>query len=276
MTSRTSRGLAVTYVVLTAGVLISALPLVWVFISSLKTVSDIFVTPPQLVPSPATLDNYTALFDRVPFLRWFFNSVVTSAVATVLAVFFSALAGYAFAKFDFRGRTFLFDVMFSSLMIPFAVILVPLFILVTRMGWADSYAALVVPWVAPAFGIFLMRQFIVQGVPDELLDAARMDGASEIGIFLRIVLPIIRPALGALAVWNFLNSYNSFLWPLTTISSESLLTLPLGLAAMNGNYSREYGLVLAAALLAAVPTVLLFLALRRQLISGLTVGAVKG
>jgi ABC-type glycerol-3-phosphate transport system permease component len=257
-------------------VVVSALPLVWVFISSLKTVSDIFVSPPQLVPSPATLDNYTELFDRVPFVRWFLNSVVTSAIATVLAVFFSALAGYAFAKFDFRGRRFLFDVMFSSLMIPFAVILVPLFILVTRMGWADSYAALVVPWVAPAFGIFLMRQFIVQGVPDELLDAARMDGASEIGIFLRIVLPIIRPALGALAVWNFLNSYNSFLWPLTTISSESLLTLPLGLAAMNGNYSREYGLVLAAALLAAVPTVLLFLALRRQLISGLTVGAVKG
>ena len=276
MNRRWTPSLLLIHLVLALGVVVSIAPLAWVAVSSFKEVADIFRYPPHLIPSPATMESYRNLFAEVPFTRWFVNSLVTSVLATGAAVFFSALAGYAFAKYRFRGRRLLFDVMFSSLMVPFAVILVPLFVEITRFGWADSYIALVVPWVAPAFGIFLMRQFIVQGVPDELLDAARMDGASEIGIFLRIVLPIIRPALGALAVWNFLNSYNSFLWPLTTISSESLLTLPLGLAAMNGNYSRDYGLVLAAALLAAVPTVLLFLALRRQLISGLTVGAVKG
>jgi ABC-type glycerol-3-phosphate transport system permease component len=276
MSRRWTPSLALIHLVLALGVLISVGPLAWVALSSFKQVSDIFRYPPQLIPSPGTLDSYRTLFGEIPFSRWFVNSVVTSVVATAAAVFFSALAGYAFAKYRFRGRRFLFDVMFSSLMVPFAVVLVPLFIEITRLGWADSYLALVVPWIAPAFGIFLMRQFIIQTVPDEIIDAARVDGAGEFQIFWRIVVPVVRPALGALAVWNFLNAYNSFLWPLTVISNQDMLTLPLGLNALNGNYSREYGTVLAAALLAALPTIGLFLTLRRQLISGLTVGSVKG
>jgi len=273
---RTTPVLVTIHLLLAAGVVICVVPLLWVAVSSVKEVSDIFRFPPQLVPHPATFDNYRLLFADVPFWRWFFNSLLTSVAATAAAVFFSALAGYAFAKYRFKGRRFLFDVLFSSLMVPFAVILVPLFVVVTRLGWADSYTALVVPWVAPAFGIFLMRQFIIQTVPDEIIDAARIDGAGEFQTFWRIVVPIIRPGLAALAVWNFLSAYNSFLWPLTVISSDSRYTLPLGLAAMNGNYSREYGTVLAAAFLAALPTILLLLTLRRQLISGLTVGSVKG
>lgn len=276
MNRRTTPVLVTIHLLLAAGVVICVVPLLWVAVSSVKEVSDIFRFPPQLVPHPATFDNYRLLFADVPFWRWFFNSLLTSVAATAAAVFFSALAGYAFAKYRFKGRRFLFDVLFSSLMVPFAVILVPLFVVVTRLGWADSYTALVVPWVAPAFGIFLMRQFIIQTVPDEIIDAARIDGAGEFQTFWRIVVPIIRPGLAALAVWNFLSAYNSFLWPLTVISSDSRYTLPLGLAAMNGNYSREYGTVLAAAFLAALPTILLLLTLRRQLISGLTVGSVKG
>ena len=276
MSRRSTPSLVMIHLLLVAGVAVSVAPLLWVAVGSVKQVSEIFSYPPRLVPAPATLDNYRLLFGDQPFWRWFVNSLATSVAATVVAVFLSALAGYGFAKYRFRGRRFLFDVLFSSLMVPFAVILVPLFVEMTRLGWADSYAALVVPWVAPAFGIFLMRQFIIQTVPDEMIDAARVDGAGEFQTFWRIVVPVIRPALGALAVWNFLNAYNSYLWPLTVISSDSKYTLPLGLAALNGNYSREYGTVLAAAFLAALPTIGLLLTLRRQLISGLTVGSVKG
>lgn len=264
------------YALLCILVLIFVLPLVWALSSSFKPVADIFVYPPKLWPTEATLQNFRDLFDNVPFPHWLFTSLWVSLVGTAIAVFFCALGGYAFAKYSFPGQRILFDIMFSSMMIPFAVILVPLFVEMARIGWADQYVALIVPWVAPAFGIFMMRQFIVQSVPDEAIEAARIDGASEFGIFLRVVLPIVRPALGALAVWNFLNSYNSFQWPLVVMTTESRFTLPLGLNSLVGTYSREYGLVMAGTIVAAVPTLILFFALRKQLIEGLTVGSVKG
>jgi len=264
------------YAVLIILLLVAVVPLLWALSSSFKPVSEIFVYPPQLWPSHGTLQNFSDLFNNVPFPRWLWTSLWVSIVATAVAVFFCALGGYAFAKYRFPGQRILFDIMFSSMMIPFAVILIPLFVEMARIGWADQYVALIVPWVAPAFGIFMMRQFIVQSVPDEVIEAARIDGASEFGIFLRVVLPIVRPALGALAVWNFLNSYNSFLWPLVVLSTEERFTLPLGLNSLVGSYSREYGLVMAGTILAAVPTLLLFFFLRKQLIEGLTVGSVKG
>lgn len=275
---RNSRALRMTslYTLLGLLVLVFVLPMVWALSSSFKPVADIFVYPPKLWPTRATLQNFRDLFDNVPFPHWLFTSLWVSLVGTAIAVFFCALGGYAFAKYSFPGQRLLFDIMFSSMMIPFAVILVPLFVEMARIGWADQYVALIVPWVAPAFGIFMMRQFIVQSVPDEAIEAARIDGAGEFGIFLRVVLPIVRPALGALAVWNFLNSYNSFQWPLVVMTTESRFTLPLGLNSLVGTYSREYGLVMAGTIVAAVPTLILFFALRKQLIEGLTVGSVKG
>lgn len=264
------------YVVLVLILIVAVLPLLWALSSSFKPVAEIFVYPPKLWPTHGTLQNFTDLFKNVPFPRWLWTSLWVSILATALAVFFCSLGGYAFAKYHFPGQRVLFDIMFSSMMIPFAVILIPLFVEMAKIGWADTYVALIVPWVAPAFGIFMMRQFIIQAVPDQVIEAARIDGASEFGIFCRIVLPMVRPALGALAVWNFLNSYNSFLWPLVVLSSEEKFTLPLGLNSLVGTYSREYGLVMAGTILAAVPTILIFLALRKQLIEGLTVGSVKG
>lgn len=262
--------------VLIAGLTLPVLPIVWTLFSSFKPVSDIFTYPPRLLPSEPTVEHYWRLFTEVLFLRWFWNSLWVGVVTTVLALFFSALGGFAFAKYQFRGKTLLFNTVLGSMLIPFAVLLIPLFVLTTRIGLVDSLLALIIPWVAPAYGIFLMRQYIVQSVPDELIDAARIDGASEFGVFRQIVLPLVRPALGALAIWNFLAVYNSFLWPLVVLTSNEKLTLPVGLAALYGNYSREYGLVMAGAVLAAIPMIAVFIALRRQFIEGLTFGALKG
>jgi multiple sugar transport system permease protein len=272
-TAATRSGL---YAVLGLGLVIAASPLLWALSSAFKPVAEIFDYPPSIVPESPTLTSFERLFTEFDFWRWFGTSLAVAVVTTVAAVFLSAMGGYAFAKFRFPGQKLLFDVMFSSMMIPFGVLLVPLFVEITRFGLADTYLALIVPWVAPAFGIFMMRQFVLQSVPDEVIEAARIDGCSEFGAFLRIALPLLRPALGALGVWTFLNSYNSFLWPLVVLTSQDKFTLPLGLNSLISGYEREYGLVMAAAVLAAVPTIAAFLVLRRQLIEGLTVGSVKG
>jgi len=264
------------YVTLIALLLVFIAPLAWALSGSLKERGDIFAVPPTLIPDPVTFENYVNLISTQPFFAWFGMSIGTSTIATAVSVFVCALAGYGFAKFRFRGRRILFAVMFSSLSIPFAVILVPLFILVVKSGLANPWFSLIVPWVAPAFGIFMMQQFIVQSVPDDIIEAARIDGCSEFGTFLRVVLPLLRPSLGALAVWSFLQSYNSFMWPLVLVSDSQQYTIPLGLNILFASENRSYDLVLAGAVLASIPTILVFILLRKQLLEGLTAGAVKG
>ncbi|MGX1911598.1 carbohydrate ABC transporter permease [Streptomyces phaeochromogenes] len=272
--ARSRRGLL--YLTLVLLLLAFLAPLVWALSGSFKPRGDIFAYPPKLVPDPVTLHNYRALIEDQPFARWFVMSTVVAVVATVVSVFVCALAGYGFAKFRFAGKRLLFGVMFSSLSIPFAVILVPLFVILVKTGLGSPWFALIVPWVAPAFGIFMMQQYIVQSVSDSVLEAARIDGASEFGIFRRIVLPLLRPSLGALAVWTFLQSYNSFLWPLVLVSDSSQYTLPLGLQTLFVSEQRQYDLVMAGAVLAVLPAVALFVLLRKQLLEGLSTGAVKG
>ena len=267
---------AALYAGLTLLLLAFVAPLVWALSGSFKPRGDIFNYPPELIPDSPTLHNYRALLTDQPFLRWFLVSTVVALAATVVSVFVCALAGYGFAKFRFAGRRLLFGVMFSSLSIPFSVILVPLFVVVVKTGLGSPWFALVVPWVAPAFGIFMMQQYIVQSVPDETIEAARIDGCTEFGIFLRIVLPLLRPSLGALAVWTFLQSYNSFVWPLVLVSDSDQYTLPLGLQTLFRAENRQFDLVMAGSVLAVVPAVALFVLLRRQLLEGLSTGAVKG
>ncbi|WP_166848212.1 carbohydrate ABC transporter permease [Isoptericola sp. BMS4] len=269
-------GRVALYAVLGLLTVVYVAPLLWAVSSSLKDRSDIFAFPPSLIPDPATVDNYANLLATQPFWRWMLMSTVVAAVSTVATVFLCSLAGFGFAKYEFRGKRVLFDVMFSSLAIPFAVIVVPLFVLVAKLGLANPFFALVVPWVAPAFGIFMMRQYTEQSVPDEILDAARIDGCSELRTFLSVVMPLLRPAVGALAVWSFLNSYNTLLWPLVIIAEPEYYTLPLGLQALFGAEGRQYDLVMAGSVLAAVPALIVFFVLRKQLVSGLTAGAVKG
>ncbi|MCX5415916.1 carbohydrate ABC transporter permease [Streptomyces sp. NBC_00059] len=270
---RASRALLYTFLI--ALLLVFALPLLWALSSSFKARGDIFGYPPKLLPSPATLDNYRGLLDDNPFWSWLLISTVVAVISTVAAVLLCALAGFAFAKYRFRGKNVLFNVMFSSLAVPFAVIVVPLFVMLAKAHLTTPYFALVVPWVAPAFGIFMMRQFAEQSIPDALLDAARVDGCTEFGLFRRVVLPLLRPALGALGVWSFLNSFNSLIWPLIVVSDPGDYTLPLGIQALFGATNRQYDLVLAGSVLAAIPSLLVFFLLRKQLLEGLTAGAVK-
>jgi multiple sugar transport system permease protein len=267
------------YFVLGFGLLLCLLPLLWTLSSSFKIPSEVFDYPPSVIPHDWTAHGYLSLFDDFPFIRWVINSLVIAGVATVIGVFICALGGYGFAMYEFPGKRFLFAVMLSSMMVPFVVLLIPLFRLITFFNWVDTYQALIVPWLGPAFGIFMMRQFIVQSISPEMLDAGRIDGAGEFGIFWRLVLPVSRPALAALAVWLFLNVYNSFLWPLVVLSTQERLTLPLGLnsiLASQGISQSDYGVVMAGAILAAAPALLLFIALRKQFIEGLTLGSVKG
>ena len=264
------------YIVLILLVVVAVLPLVWAISGSFKTITEIFEIPPRLFPAHPILSNYGTVFRDLELPKWLWTSIWVAFIGTFLSVLFSTMGGYAFAKFKFPGQKFLFDVMFSSMLIPMTVIIIPLFVIVANIGLGNSYAALIVPWVAPAFGVFMMRQFIIQSIPDALVEAARIDGAGELKIFLTVVLPLLRPALGALAVWNFLASYNNFLWPLIVLSDSGKFTLPLGLNSLTGAYSANYGVILAGSLVAAIPTVVLFIVLSKQLIEGLTVGSVKG
>ncbi|WP_078900270.1 carbohydrate ABC transporter permease [Streptomyces sp. SBT349] len=264
------------YATLTVMLLVFVAPMVWALSASFKPRGDIFEYPPNIIPRPFTLENYRNLLGGEPFWNWFAISVVTALLGTAIAVFVCALAGFAFAKYRFAGKRLLFSVMFSSLSVPFAVILVPLFVLIVKSGLSNPWFALIVPWIAPAFGIFMMQQYIIQSIPDEILEAARIDGATEFGIFWRVVLPLLRPPLGALAVWQFLHSYNSFLWPLVLISDTDRYTIPLGLNILFKAENRSFDLVLPGAVLASVPTILVFLLLRKQLLEGLSTGAVKG
>ena len=218
--------------------------------------------------------NYRNLWKTVPYNRYFINSVFIATASTLLTLFFCSLGGYAFAKYDFRGQKILFGILLASMMVPFQVLLVPLFGLMYDIGWLNSYKAIIIPFSVGAFGVFLMRQFIVS-IPSELLDAARIDGCSEFGIYYRVVLPIIKPALGALTIYSFLGSWNGYLWPLIILRDEAKYTLPIGLANLVGIYRQDYGMLMAGTLLSLMPIVILFLAMQREFVQGITLGSVK-
>ena len=218
--------------------------------------------------------NYRNLWKTVPYNRYFINSVFIATASTLLTLFFCSLGGYAFAKYQFRGQKILFGILLASMMVPFQVLLVPLFGLMYDIGWLNSYKAIIIPFSVGAFGVFLMRQFIVT-IPSELIDAARIDGCSEFGIYYRIVLPIIKPALGALTIYSFLGSWNGYLWPLIILRDEAKYTLPIGLANLVGIYRQDYGMLMAGTLLSLMPIVILFLAMQREFVQGITLGSVK-
>ena len=218
--------------------------------------------------------NYRNLWKTVPYSRYFVNSVFIATASTLLTLFFCSLGGYAFAKYQFRGQKILFGILLASMMVPFQVLLVPLFGLMYDIGWLNSYKAIIIPFSVGAFGVFLMRQFIVT-IPSELLDAARIDGCSEFGIYYRVVLPIIKPALGALTIYSFLGSWNGYLWPLIILRDEVKYTLPIGLANLVGIYRQDYGMLMAGTLLSLMPIVILFLAMQREFVQGITLGSVK-
>lgn len=260
------------------GGIIVAIPLVWMISSSFKPISEIYAFPPTLIPQTFTTRNYDRLLSDWPFWNWYANSLVIAVISTVTVLFFTSLAGFGFAKYRFTGNRVLFIVLLASTMIPFQLILVPLYILMSKLSWSNSYLSLIIPFMAPALGIFLMRQFMMS-IPSELMESARIDGASEFGIYWRIMLPLARPALAAQAVLTFLGSWNSFLWPLAVLHNRDFMTLPVGMSTMVGSVSAgsepSVGATMAAATLVSIPVIIVFVSVQKQYVAGLTAASVK-
>ncbi|HUS17604.1 MAG TPA: carbohydrate ABC transporter permease [Chloroflexia bacterium] len=271
---RASRSIA--YLVLAAVSAIMIFPFVWMLVSSFKPFPEIFAGTTFLPQHPTTA-NYASLFAQADAWRKMWNSLFIALTSTTLAVFLCALGGYAFAKFAFPGRALLFSLMLASMAIPFAVVMVPLFIMMRNFfHWIDTPWPLIVPGAANAFGIFFMRQYMYS-VPDEMLDAARVDGASEFGVFLRVVLPTSIPGLVSLGIIFFMGSWNNFLWPTAVLRSPEQQTVPLMLNALQGPPGRTaYDVLMAGSVVSLLPMLLIFLLLQRHLIAGITAGSVKG
>jgi ABC-type glycerol-3-phosphate transport system permease component len=265
----------ITNAILLTLVFIFAMPFVYMISASFKPQYEIFTYPIKVLPENLIYDNYETLFRETLYLRWFFNTLFVALTRTCLSLFLCMIAGYAFAKFDFRYKKILFILVIASFTLPFEVLFVPLYKMMVTLGWFNSYTALIVPFAANAFGIFLARQYIL-AFPTELMEAARIDGASEFGIFWRVVVPNLRPAIAVLGIIFFNNSWNDFLWPLIILNDRLKYTVNLALPTLRGPYGDQYGLVLAGAVLATVPIILIFVFMQRHFIEGLMAGALKG
>lgn len=250
-------------------------PFYWGLVGSFKTERAMFAIPPEFLPLNPTLVNYIELVRKTHVARWFFNSAVVSVATMVLVCAISSLAGYAFAKLRFRGRDLIFYLMISTMMLPRYVLLVPLFRLMLKLNWFDTYAGLIIPQIAAPFGVFMLRQFI-RTIPSELIEAARIDGCSEAGVFVKIILPLAKPAVGALAIFEFVRSWDDYMWQLIIAGSEMMKTLPIGIAALKQENLVQYGQMMAGATLSALPMIIIFVAFQRYFTRGITLGAVKG
>ena len=260
---------------LVALAIISLAPLLWMLSVSFMQTGEAAHFPPPLLPAAPTLGNYHDLFAKAGMGRYLFNSFLVSACVTLLALLFNTMAGYAFAKLKFRGRERVFQLLLAALVIPGQVAMMPLFLLLKQMGLVNTYAGAMVPGLAGVFGIFLVRQY-ARSIPDELLDAARIDGAGEWRIYWQVVLPVLKPILVTLAIFSFLGAWNDFMWPLIVLSDQSLQTLPVALASLSREHVQDNELMMAGSVVTVLPVLLLFLSLQRYYMQGLLVGSVKG
>ena len=263
------------HVVLIAGSLVMLLPFFWMLSTSLKQASEVFTFPPRWIPTHFAWSNYTKALTAMPFGRFYTNSFVVAVSTTVLTILTSSLAAFAFARLRFRGRDTLFLVYLATLMIPFTVLLIPNFILVRYLGWYDSYPALIFPPAFSAFATFLLRQYF-RGVPFELDDAARIDGASSLRIWWQIIMPNSGPVLAALTIFLFLGNWNEFLWPLVVTNSAEMRTIPVGLNAFQGQFSVRWELLMAAAVVAMLPVLIVYMFAQKWFIKGITVTGMGG
>ncbi len=263
---------AAVYVALAAGGVAVVFPFAWMLATALKTPQQIFEL--TFWPSAPTLDNIRQVVLATQFPRWFANSLGVAAATTASVAFFDSLVGYTLAKLRFPGRDLIFIVILSTLMIPTEMLVIPWYIMSARLGWIDTYWGILFPGIMSAFGVFLMRQFMA-GVPDELLEAARIDGLSEFGLFTRVALPLVRPALAALCIFTFLGNWNAFLWPLIVIQTAGMRTLPVGIALFSGEAGSSWHLIMAASTLAVLPVLAVFALLQRQIIEGVVLTGLR-
>ena len=254
--------------------LVALAPLMWMLSVSFMPAGAASHFPPPLLPSRFTLDNYRELFERIGIGHYLANSVIVACAITVLSLLVNTMAGYAFAKLQFRGRERIFAVLLAALVIPAQVTMLPLFLMMKQLHLVNSYGGVVVPALATVFGIFLVRQYS-RSIPDELLEAARIDGAGEARIFFQIVLPMLKPVLVTLAIFTFLGAWNDFMWPLIVLTDTSHYTLPVALASLSREHIQDVEMMMAGAVITVLPVLALFLVLQRYYIQGLLLGSVK-
>jgi len=274
LTQRLTKGLL--YLLLIALVLVTLFPFYWMFVLATHTQGEIFSAPPPLWFGDALERNYGGLLDRVPFWRNLWNSVYVALIATVTTLFFCSLGGFGFAMYQFRYKGLLFGLLVVTLMIPGLLNIIPYFLIIQFLGWINQPIALWFPGMASAFGIFLMRQYIASSISRDLMDAARIDGASEFRIYRSIVLPLIKPALGTLGLLTFIGSWNSFMGPLVILRSRDTFTVPLALRSLQGQIQTDWGAIMLGTALAVLPLLIIFAFASRQVIEGLTAGSIKG
>jgi multiple sugar transport system permease protein len=267
--------LVALYVALVAGALLALGPMLWMLAASFMPTGEANSYPPRLLPSSPTLEHYRALFIRLDLGRNLVNSAIIALTVTGLSLLINSMAGYALAKLRFRLRDRLFRVLSTGLLLPVQVSMLPLFLMFKELGLINTYWGVIIPSLASIFGIFLIRQYTL-ALPDDLLDAARIDGAGEFRIYWSVVLPVIRPILATIAIWTFLTTWNDFMWPLIVLSDEAKYTLPVALANLSGEHVQDTELMMAGAVITVLPVMLAFLFLQRYYIQGVMAGSVKG
>ena len=272
---RDMAGSIVLHVVLVLGAIVALLPMAWMLSASVMPTGEATSYPPRFFPSEITFEHYRQLFTRLDLGRYLFNSAFLAIVVTVTSLVINSLAGYAFAKLRFRGRDRTFRILSLGLVLPVQVAMLPLFLLMKQLGLVNTYWGVIIPGMASIFGIFLIRQYALS-IPDDMLDAARIDGASELAIYWRVVVPGIMPILATLAIWTFLATWNDFMWPLIVLSDASKYTLPVALANLSGEHVQDTELMMAGSVLTVLPVLVVFLFLQRYYIQGIMAGSVKG
>jgi ABC-type glycerol-3-phosphate transport system permease component len=265
---------SIFYMFLGISVLITLVPIVWMLSTSLKSPEHVFTFPIEWLPDALHVENYVQALGARPFFLYLFNSILASSVSVLITVVISSAAGYSFAHFKFPGRDILFIVVLSTIMIPFEVIAVPLYLQIYHWGWVDSYAGLILPTSLSAIGIFIMRQYMM-GIPKDFIESARIDGASELQILTRIMWPMSLPAMSAVAIFSFVATWNSYLWPLLIINDDTLRTLPLGMALYENQLTVTYNRIMAVAVFGAMPVVLLFVMLQKNFVKGIALTGLK-
>jgi cellobiose transport system permease protein len=271
-----NRGSALRHTLLLAGVVISMFPFYWMLVMATNTTADIYRYPPKLTIEPHLLDNVHRVFQNVDLLSSMINTLLVSTVATVLVLFVDSLAAFTFAKYEFPGRRALFGLLLGMYMLPTQLALLPQFVIIAHIGWAGTLRALLLPSLANAFGIFWMRQYTAGALPDELVDAARVDGAGFFRTYWQIALPTIRPGLAFLGIYTFVNVWNDYIWPLIVLVNPDRLTLQVALAQLKTSHVTDYSMVMAGALLAVAPLLIAFTAFARNFIADATKGAIRG
>jgi alpha-1,4-digalacturonate transport system permease protein len=262
------------WLVLVVGALVVAFPLYWMFATAVRPKKEIFSGGFDLVPSTLVWSNFSDAWNKLPWDQFYINSIAIAAIAVPITVFINLLAGYTFAKYKFPGRDILFLLMISTLMIPIQVIMVPEFLIVAKLGWVNTWWGVLVPRAAEAFGLFMVRQFMVS-IPDELIEAARLDGAGEFTIFRRVVLPLSWPVIAVLSIFTFMWRWNDFAWPLVVLQEQSAYTVPLGLSLMQGQYFTDWTGLMSMSLLSIIPMMLVFIFFQRYFIQGIASTGLK-